>query len=610
MVQLSQGEYERANQLVGDEYDDLLSKYVDVAGETAEADTEVAKSLNETATQQRSYTELLAEYQSLYKEYQTAIDAGDEPRARELARQLQQLAAQIDGVTANLTASYNSLSEMTGADLEDATTSVGETTDQVSTEVEDVVEAEFTTTSVSATATAGGFNDPLRVTGQLNTPDSRVPSSPVTIRVGGQRFQTDLNASGGFTINYRPVTVTSGPQQLPIEFVPANESALLGSRTTTAATVEPIKPSLSVASTPTTVGYGDRIPVRGRVVSDGVGVPDTPVAVQVGGSTLVAIRTNATGGYTTSATLPANIPVNVSTMTVVAGENGTAITPASERRTVQVNETATTVSVDVEESAKSVLLSGQLRTEERKPIAARSVAVSVNGVAVETVRTDASGHYSARVQASELGNGSASVNIAFDGSGLNLESASVSVIVDGSTGGSPGFISGSRLPPWWLLLAFAGSIVGLGYASRQYLQDGHTESVDDDDNARAPSGKHEPKPDQSQIVVQDQLSTAQAKLTEGDSETAIRLAYPALRASISQQESDAQTNWEFYRSVVDEVNSETASTIRAVTETYEEAVYAGSSPGVDDARSVVEAVREIAEDSDRVAYPNGLRTSN
>lgn len=605
-IQLSEGEYEQADRLIGDEYNELLSKYVDVAGETGAADTDAGQALNETVTQQRSYTELVTEYREVYQEYQAAVDAGNESRARELARRLRDLASQIEGIEVDLQASYESLSETTGADMEDASASVNETTETISGEVEAVVADEFTNTSISATATPGSFSTPLQITGRLTAPDGDLPASPVTVRVADKHFQVDLNASGAFTLAYQPVTMASGSQQLPVEFFPSNESVFLGSQTSTVTTVEPITPSVSIDSAPTAVAYGERVPVRGRVVADGVGVPDTPVVVRVGDVGVASTRTNATGGFAVSPTLPPGVTVNASTVSVIAGENGTAIAEETEQREVTVRETATTISVDAAHSAKSVTLTGRLRAEQDRPVGGQPVAVSVNGVAVETVQTNASGHYETQVPASALANDTVSVSVTFDGTGLNLASASATTTVNRSAGGLPGFVADQRAPPWWLLLLFVVSLAGSGYAIRRYLRmdrSGETGDADEHDHQSDPGGG--PAADETPRVIQDRLSTAQARLADGDAGAAVRLLYPAVRSALGDQESGAQTNWEFYRSVVDDVDNETARTLRTVTEAYEQVVYAGSAPSTAEVRSLVAEVRDVVEDGDRVAYPSG-----
>jgi len=612
-IQVSEGEYEQADELLGEEYQDLLSKYVDVTGDSGEANTDAERALNETANQQREYANLLAEYRNVTQAYEDAVAEGDELRARELARRLQTLASQIDGVTVDLRRNYQTLSETTGANTENASQSVNETTEEISTEVTTIVEDEFVTTSLSATASNGSFTTGVELSGQLAVTEGDLPESPVTIQIGAQRYQTSLNSAGVFTLDFRPVMLDSGQQSIPISFVPRNDSTLLGAQTTAESRINSTQPAVVNLSTPDQVRFGKPVPVEGKVVVDNRGVEGTPVVLRIGNTTITETTTGRSGTFNATSSLPAGVPGNASTVMVTVGRAGTAITEASSQRPVTVEETATTLSVAATETSRSsVLLEGRLQAGSERPVRYQPIAVTVNGVVVNTVQTNQTGEYRARISPSQLVNGTVTVGASFEGAETNLESATAVTNVSLGVSQLPGFIAEERSPPWWLVGAFGASLVGLGFAIWRYWQYR-------DDTESTPEETRETTSDQERDSVRDsevpsgveeRVEEAQAELEGGDSETAIRLAYPALRGLVGEQVSEAQTNWEFYQAVVDDLDGETAGTLRAATEAYEAVVYGDSRPDTGQIEDVIADVRRVMEESNRVAYESGSQTTD
>ena len=61
---------------------------------------------------------------------------------------------------------------------------------------------------------------------------------------------------------------------------------------------------------------------------------------------------------------------------------------------------------------------------------------------------------------------------------------------------------------------------------------------------------------------------------------------------------DGRTHWEFYRDCeTADVDEETLETLRAVTERYEEVAYAADAVGTDAARSTIETIESLVDES-------------
>ncbi|ELY96336.1 hypothetical protein [Natrialba taiwanensis] len=113
-VQLEDGNYDRAGRYVGDDYD----AYLDVAAQTEGEDhAELFEAIREDQTR---VTDAAQRYQELRDEYERARDAGDEARARELARELDSVATTATETGTQLRDQYDELEESTDATLSES----------------------------------------------------------------------------------------------------------------------------------------------------------------------------------------------------------------------------------------------------------------------------------------------------------------------------------------------------------------------------------------------------------------------------------------------------------------------------------------------------------
>jgi hypothetical protein len=144
-----------------EDYPEYLSQYGSVEQDLS-GDTETRDTYEQTRENQTDLVEALDEFNETYEEYQAAREAGDEERARELARELQVLAQRIDERGGNLDVLFRRLEETTSQDTDTARESTNETVIRVENIIETVEEETFTPTELSATGAGSPIDFPCR----------------------------------------------------------------------------------------------------------------------------------------------------------------------------------------------------------------------------------------------------------------------------------------------------------------------------------------------------------------------------------------------------------------------------------------------------------------
>lgn len=169
--------------------------------------------------------------------------------------------------------------------------------------------------SVSSTATAvridaaserASYDDPVGVTGVIATEGGQpVPGTPVALRVDGRQIGTaETTADGAFSFD-RPIPsdVPTGETDLTVSVLPSSLALDASSGTT----------SLAIESTPTTVSVdtttdanSGEIQVNGSLQSAaGRPIAEIPVRIQVAGTEVGVVETDANGEFTDRFALPA-----------------------------------------------------------------------------------------------------------------------------------------------------------------------------------------------------------------------------------------------------------------------------------------------------------------
>ncbi|MFC6954592.1 DUF4129 domain-containing protein [Halorubellus litoreus] len=601
-VQITQGQYEAGKRALGDEYTGFLGQYVDVAGETdARADDRTANTLNATRAAQRTYANTSQEYEATYEAYQEAKANGNDARARELARELTTLSEELRRSQRRLNETYTRLGNLTGQNLSSTVEEFESVTENVTEEASTIQAEELVATelTVSVDDDTISFLEPAVLRGQLRVLGNASMPDEVRLRIGGRTRTVGVAENGSIRTEYRPRTTPVGDQRLPVAFVPDPTSLYVGTNASVNVTVVGVTPRVTVDDV-TAAGYGDRVPVAGRVTVDGVAVDDVPVAVTVAGSTLATVRTGADGRYRATPRLPADVSPGEVTVRVRAGETGRAVDANVSRSTLLVETTGTDLSLDATATNDDrVQLSGTFTTDDGTPVGDQRVVVRVAGERVAVTRTDADGRYrtTARVDATT---GTVTVRAVYDGTGTNLADSSASQQIELQAAGGSGDGGPSTGPGATGIVAqlvavgpYLGGglavVVALAVAVRWRRQS--TSSTEADVEWAT-----DPKPARPDSSTAGTLEDRLDELADSDPNSQVQSTYHALRNALRGHLdiSRTATHWELYRAVVADA-PELDDDLRTVVEAYERVTFAETDVDDDQAAAVRTAAHSLAD---------------
>lgn len=607
-VRIEQGQYEKAHSVLGDDYDDLLSKYVEVSGQTdGTADDKTAKTLKDAQQSQRRYVSRVQRYHQLYDRYQRAKRNGNDEKARTLARKLERLQKDIDRSSSNLTTNYNRLSNGTNVSTADEMRRIRNVTQNVSSQQATVREAEFTQTNLTATIRTPNvsFFDPIRVTGRLTDENgTALGNQSIQLRLGGNRSQrVRTSEDGSFSLVGRPAVVSRGNRSFRVEYHPTNESIYLGSNATVQANVSPVAAMIDISNHTRRVQYNDTVAVSGRVHARQVGATDVPLAVFLGETRLGTTRTGPDGSFSFNTTLPAGVPANSSAIRVAFPFRDRALNALNATAPVVVDPSATTLTLSgTTGKTRSVDLSGYLNTTTGAPVADQRVSILVNGTQVASTRTDENGTYRVSLvlpPSLVSADGNATFVARFDGRGKNVESAhtATELAVSGADDGP--LDSTTR---GWLVSLGVAALITLGgfFLWRSDFGGGDADpdgpgGVATDADTVTESDDATTDPSVSAAAFLDRARSAR---DAGDFETAVEMGYAATRDRFDAVvPTAASTHWEFYNACREaDLAAETLSTIADVTERYERAAFAANRVSRETATAVIDAASTLVED--------------
>lgn len=576
-IEISQGQYQQAEATFGSEFDSRLEQYVEVAGQTdGTADDETAETIRELRQTQQAYANASQAYEEAYDDYQQARANGNETAAREAARQLESQAERIKTYNTTLVRNYEALETQANVSTTDAKTSVRTTSKEVTTRQESVRSQTFTTTGlrVSAPESAVSFSEPLHITGRLTTVNgTAITNRTVHLRVFQRTYTTSTNATGGFTVAYRPVLLPINATTIPVRYLPNGASPYLGSSGNVSAAVTQVSPTLTTTTTPTTSGYGDQITTQASVTVNGRPVPLLALNASLG-RTVVDSETDTSGNAMFSQRIPLTLPTGQHSVSVAHEQSGLAIGPASVTEPITVTQTPTRITTEATATGRRVLVRGRLETMNGTGIEQQPVSVTV-GENRTSVRTNRSGWYRLSVDnviAAEDGiNSSVAVAVVFRGRGTNLDGAradtTVSVAPRQAGNGDGHAVTNIVLV----------GIVGLGLLGA-LLWRTRDEGSDADRSQQTPQTSTADSIESAELSVQQKLSRARAALEDGNAESAVVAAYSAVREQVEGDidTSNPLTYREFLTVAASTRDATNQSEMSILADAYERAIFAPS----------------------------------
>ncbi|EMA58396.1 Ig-like domain repeat protein [Halorubrum lipolyticum] len=625
-IALSDGEYESGREPLGEEYGDLLEKYGVVASDLDE--DELAREFNLTREQQRELAGSIEETDALVQEYQRAVENGNDERARELARELLETAAEVNETTTGLERQYAVLGDEAGVDLEEAEGAVEEIR-RTAGEAAVAIEArEFTDSqlAVETNRTTVSTGEPVAVSGRLTTANgTAIDDGVIRVGYGDDTDTTRTNGDGTFEATYRPVSAPVNDSNLTVRYEPSDTDPYLPtSEVVSVRITDQADTAIAVSNATETVAFNETVrtaaSVRVPAAADGR-LDGIPLVLTASGNRIATAETDSEGQAVLAGQLPATVPAGERELRVAVDRDDLAVAASTASVPVAVQSTPTDLSADAALNAtnQSVVASGRLTTADGTGISGRSVRVAVGGTDLGRAVTDGSGRYQATFtlpEAIERGD-EPTLTATFSGTGTNLEESSDSQSLSlpaersGSSPGSAdepvieltdgvliGIVSFALVAllvvafrkrllarfgpigPWTGEPTEAGAAAASGSGSRSGAGAGKTDA-----HAGATAGP-------------SLLERVRTALSAGGLNRAVQLAYAGVRAWLSSGSGPStDTHREFYerRKRDDDIDT---TRLKQITEAYEAAAFAPNDVSAETADEAVAATDELVDDRD------------
>lgn len=604
-VALSEGQYEQARAVLGEEYDGRLAQYVDVAGETGTGE-DAGETYDAVGDDQRNFTSQLQRFEQAQERYQSARDEGDTDEARAAAREMNRVAEEVADTGTDLRGGYDRLENQTGTETDAQREIIRNVTGNVTENAAEARRVTFVETELTILEATREISpaEPMQVSARLATANgSALSNRTVTVAVADRARSVTTDNDGRFEVTYRPRTLSLNASTVTVTYRPRTASAYLAANASVPVTVTQVSPTLTVENATAETRYGG--PAGGNVVVtvEGEPVEDVPVVATLGGTELGTATTDVRGRARIDGTLPADVAPGNQSLSFSTTLRERALGPANDSAAVDVLSTPTDLTVEGDSQDGNVTVTGELRTDDGRSVGRRTIRITRNDSAVATVRADADGNFSATIPAGSASVGSTvQVGARFDGAGTNLESARVTTTVritaagDGANGGAEagsGFMDRLADDRVWPIAGagLLGVLVGLALLVRRLRGD------DSGETDESPTGTAAPPPPpagEREEGGPTPLERAESFLDRGASGAAVRTAYAGVRDRLLGSESTS-THWELLDRVSD-LGDDERSALEAVVTAYERAAFAPSGIDADDAAAAIEAARSILGD--------------
>ena len=612
-VQLSEGEYDSAREVLGDDYDDRLDQFVEVDGDT-DADTdddedEESNPFEEAREEQEKFIDARQEYEETLEEYEQAVEDGDEARARELARELDAIEERLFETAQNLDRVYEVLEERTELDFSENREITASTSDDVSETQSEIRESTFISTdlTIDTDLATGSFDEPLLIQGELTAADDAVlDDERILIEVDGRTTETTTD-EGRFALEYRPALLDANAQNVTVEFVPDPSSEYLGASADADVDITPVEPTIEIESASEAATYADEVTLRGTAHVDGTSIDQLPVRAQFDeqfrGET---VRTDDEGTFTTTVTVPAEVPDGETDVSAVFDRSDLALIPANESTVIEITSTPTQIEVETEVSDDDVVsIVGRLTSDDGEAAPGQSVQLDHDGSHLGTVETNADGEFEETVEVAPETipeDGMVGIAVVFDGTGTNLEDSEANVAAALSppeTGGDSSLLPVSL----WSVGGLFGvvALVLIGVFSLGRIDNAPVPDLfgSDEEEGSSPVSAAEDVSNEPGDVTDDPApidETPARLLEDGRPNEAVIVAYEQARNRLTQRLDTDQprTYWEFYQDWRDGIGSD-SELLRALTEQYERATFSTDQIATDDANEAIEEAIELVE---------------
>jgi hypothetical protein len=609
---VNQSEYERAQELIGEEYEFNLSDYRTIATELDAS--ERAELFERVKTDQQEFIDDVQQIRSLRQEYEAARQAGDEARARSVARELSQKTANFSANATTLSAEYESLSNETNMSFEPAVKNIDTTRIEIENTTTNITNTEFRSTNLTAQINRSNisFADPGRITGRISLSNGTGFSGRVvTVAVGSQSYEVRTSPNGRFQIPYRPVAVQTGSVNVSVQYVPDDGSVYQRASDTIAVNINSVNASVEAFDAPTSVAFRDSVGFEGRIVHDGRTVEALPLNIQANAVPLTTTETGSGGEFRATAQFPSNVNDGEQAFNLTTASDQAVQIDSAQPVTVEVTQTQLRGRVE-DRSISSLTISGKLSTRAGQAVANETIRLSA-GTQEVTAQTAADGTFSAQLSliSGSLATGDDTVVVAFDGGpDTNLGPASGSLTIQSSSIESLfEQVSPTEQGIPWRGLGIVGAVIAtsggaLAVGSRRGWFELRLPDLTDDETVADGGMMETTEPASAEtpdVETPVELTRIQTRLNRGELETAVLDSYgrvwEALQAEIP---SNPQSHWRLYQASV-EHDAGIDTELRTLTATYEQTAYGPGSPNFQSAQSALanaEALLEMIYESD------------
>ena len=606
-TKISQGQYEAAQDLLGEGYRERYSQYVEVTGGTSDSEA-TDTSFEKAQENQQQLANATQRYRATYEQYQRARANNETERARILARNLTRLSERITNSSTTLRSNLQTVSENTGANVTEANRTATNISRNVSQQVRQVEREMFVETNLTARphARQASFREPLIVEGRLTaTNGAAVAQESVVFRIGKQTKTASITANGTFRFAYRPTTLPLNASEIIIQYVPGESSVYLGSNATVPIAPMQVTPEITI-SAPEQSAYNKTISVTGFVGVDSQGAPNVPVRVSINDTHLGTVRTGTNGTFSLPVVIPASLTARIHRLTAEVALRNQTLTAANTSTSLIVHETSTNLIAHAVRAGDGVRVTGTLSTFDGRPIPNRSVAITIDGRPMANVETAENGSYVAVIPIAEsaLESGSVTVNAQFDGARTSLTASSADTRIKHVQEESidKGVFARLQSSGWWLgLLGFCIAL-GLGWTLYRRFDGFGGSSTTDTSTTGLQTSTADVGDTTTPEMTRALLDTARDQLSHGQTDHAVQTAYTAARTQLEDRfaTNASLTHWEVFESCHEGgLDHDQLDALQQVTEVYEQAAFAVHVVSSDAASRAVDAVATLDRNTPR-----------